>query len=110
MNELPFAFVKIFTGDIIYGGKVTSNWEHQYIQTILKVFCSENMLSPRYTFFESKLYYGPDFKRLDQYSSYVDNLPLVDNQEILNIDSNAYSELQVQTIRQQEFWYLRPFN
>jgi len=82
---------------------VTDTWEHQYIQTILKVFCSENTQSLRYTFFESKLYCAPDFKRLDQYSSYVDNLPLVDNQEILYIDSNAYSELQVQTIRLQKF-------
>jgi dynein heavy chain, axonemal len=81
-DDVPFRALRYLTGECNYGGRVTDDWDRRTIQTILKDFYNESIISDaKYQFYNGsgttsgKEYYILQEGELEEYSEYVLNLP-----------------------------------
>ncbi|XP_055643505.1 dynein axonemal heavy chain 6 [Toxorhynchites rutilus septentrionalis] len=88
-SPIPWAALEYINGEITYGGRVTDSWDQRCLRSILKIFSSENILSTRYQYSESGMYYCPDGQTLEVYKAYANNLPIHDPPEIFGMHENA---------------------
>jgi len=74
-DDVPFRALRYLTGECNYGGRVTDDWDRRTIQTILKDFYNESIISdPKYQFYNGsgttsgKEYYILQEGELEEYS------------------------------------------
>ncbi|XP_066516038.1 dynein axonemal heavy chain 6 isoform X2 [Hoplias malabaricus] len=88
-GHIPWDALIYITGEITYGGRVTDAWDQRCLRTILKVFFSPATLEEGYKYSASGIYFAPESDSLKEYSSYIENMPIIDDPEIFGMHDNA---------------------
>ena len=88
-NEIPWDAMNFMTGHINYGGRVTDDWDRKLLLCILKRFFSIEVLEEGYVFSESGKYFIPDFTTLQEFKTFIDQLPATEDPEIFGLNQNA---------------------
>lgn len=83
------------TGEITYGGRVTDYWDLRCLKTILKIFFAPHTLKAGYQYSPSGTYYAPRFEKLQDYRSFIEELPILEEPEIFGMHENANIAFQV---------------
>ena len=47
-DEIPWRALQLLTGDVIYGGRVTNEWDQKCLTLLLKKFYCEDVLGDMY--------------------------------------------------------------
>nr|CAH7763936.1 unnamed protein product [Callosobruchus chinensis] len=87
---VPYDALLYSTGECIYGGKVTDEWDRRCLRTILaKFYCKEVVEIPEFPFDPTGKYYSPDTTEYVGFMAYTKSLPLVTNPEVYGMHENA---------------------
>ncbi|KAL7841172.1 hypothetical protein SRHO_G00248630 [Serrasalmus rhombeus] len=95
-GHIPWDALIYITGEITYGGRVTDAWDQRCLRTILKSFFAPATLDEGYKFSASGIYFALESDSLKEYSSYIENLPIIDDPEIFGMHENANLAFQRQ--------------
>ncbi|KAG5682932.1 hypothetical protein PVAND_012250 [Polypedilum vanderplanki] len=88
-KNIPWQALEYINGEITYGGRVTDNWDQRCVRTILKQFSCERILKDDYKYSSSGIYYSPTSNRLEDFKTYVNELPYKEEPEIFGMHENA---------------------
>ena len=81
--EIPFTALKVLVAEINYGGRVTDNKDMRLIKALLSKYFCPDVMTPKYCFSPSELYYSPNNLILEEVKSYISNLPGDDDPEVI---------------------------
>ena len=51
-KEIPWKALKLLTGEIIYGGRVTDNWDQICLLSLLEAFLNEDVLKKDFRYLD----------------------------------------------------------
>lgn len=88
-DEIPWDAMNYMFAQINYGGRVTDDWDRLLIECMLRRFFSPDDLEENYTFTDSGKYFIPDFATLEEYKSFIDEIPSSEDPEIFGLNPNA---------------------
>ncbi|XP_046394196.1 dynein axonemal heavy chain 1-like [Ischnura elegans] len=89
-EEVPFEVLKLTAGSINYGGRVTDNWDQRCINTIIADYYHPDVLNEDHVFVEDGSYHQlPGSSTIDEYMTYIQQLPINDDPSLFNLHSNA---------------------
>eukprot|EP00762_Andalucia_godoyi_P001076 ANDGO_01965.mRNA.1 Dynein-1-beta heavy chain len=94
--NIPWESLRYIIGEVNYGGRVTDNWDRRCLNSILKFFFNNGILSESYHFSPSGVYYAPQTGLLTDYVSYVEQLPFADDPQVFGMHENANIVFQQQ--------------
>eukprot|EP00118_Oscarella_pearsei_P016795 m.162667 g.162667 ORF g.162667 m.162667 type:complete len:4507 (+) comp38847_c0_seq1:65-13585(+) len=96
-GEVPWEALRCLTGDVVYGGRVTDEWDRRCVKELLAEFYSEKIESK--CFMNCQSYPTlPDGLCFDNLSSHIESLPLVDQPQILGLHPSV-EEIRGETQR-----------
>eukprot|EP01135_Chromosphaera_perkinsii_P001002 Nk52_evm16s156 gene=Nk52_evmTU16s156 len=97
--------LKYLTGDIIYGGRVTDNWDRRILHSVLEKFFNTNVLTDNYSFLSEiekkkstedphvehfrSIYSVPAQQTYVSYLNHIHHFPLVDSPLVFGLDESA---------------------
>lgn len=88
--DVPYAALKYMSAQCNYGGRVTDGMDRIAVATILETFYTPKIHDDNYKFSESGIYYAPSGTgTLNEYLTYIKQLPLNDPTEVFGLHSNA---------------------
>jgi dynein heavy chain len=92
LNEqanIPWDALRFLTGEIIYGGRVTDDWDRRCMMSIMCRYYCEAILSDGYFFSRGTMYYAPPAEGVASMLGYVDSLPFDDDHDVFAMHANA---------------------
>lgn len=84
-------------GEVMYGGRVTDDFDKRLLTTFTAVWFSETLLQPGFEFF--KEYRVPMTRNLNNYVDYITSLPPSDTPEVFGLHPNADITYQINTAK-----------
>jgi dynein heavy chain len=104
--QVPWEALRFLTGEIIYGGRVTDDWDRRCMMSILSRYYSEVILTDGYFFARGSTYYAPPAEAIAIMLGYIDSLPFDDDHDVFAMHANAeitnrrrVSEKLIQTLQ-----------
>eukprot|EP00879_Flechtneria_rotunda_P033061 GHRR01036584.1.p1 GENE.GHRR01036584.1~~GHRR01036584.1.p1 ORF type:complete len:384 (+),score=107.65 GHRR01036584.1:171-1322(+) len=85
----PFKVLQYLVTEINYGGRVTDDKDRRLINTLVRTFCSPDLLEEGYAFSPSRTYTVPDCETVAQFIEVIRGYPLTPNPEIYGLHENA---------------------
>lgn len=49
-EDVPWAALHYLTGEIVYGGRITDDWDRRCLLSILKKFCNPSLLEENFSY------------------------------------------------------------
>ncbi|KAI9363382.1 dynein heavy chain and region D6 of dynein motor-domain-containing protein [Zopfochytrium polystomum] len=95
-KQVPWDALLYLTGDIVFGGRVTDDWDRRTLKSILAKFYTSSILDDAYRFSPSGIYFAPGDLELTGYRSYIDSLPFTEEPSIFGMHENANISFQMQ--------------
>jgi dynein heavy chain len=92
LNEqanIPWDALRFLTGEIIYGGRVTDDWDRRCMMSILCRFYSEQILGEGYFFSRGETYHAPVISGVTEMLEYVESLPFEDDHDVFAMHANG---------------------
>lgn len=84
-------------GEVMYGGRVTDDFDKRLLVTFTNVWFNETLLSTSFEF--HKGYRVPMSRNLHTYTDYINSLPASDTPEVFGLHSNADITYQINTAK-----------
>ncbi|XP_065071378.1 dynein axonemal heavy chain 6-like isoform X2 [Rhopilema esculentum] len=92
-RKVPWKALKLLTGEIIYGGRVTDTWDQIRLLSLLEAFFNEQILNDGYLYLGLESYECPDKNiEFDELKCCVESLPSMDPPEVFGMHPNAETE------------------
>ncbi|PFX28824.1 Dynein heavy chain 1, axonemal [Stylophora pistillata] len=89
-HEVPWKAIRYLTGEIVYAGRVTDNWDQRCLQSILGNFYTPLALQESYGYTLDYVYRPPPPEiSLSVCCEYIEGLPAADAPELFGMDQNA---------------------
>merc|ERR1739838_634547 len=79
--------VRYMLGEINFGGRVTDDLGKHLLNTYCKVSMGDHMFTEKFCFFKG--YTIPQAKTIQEFRSYIDNMPIADSPEVMGLHPNA---------------------
>lgn len=84
-------------GEVMYGGRVTDDFDKRLLVTFTSVWFNETLLSSNFEF--HKGYRVPMSRNLQTYTDYINSLPTNDTPEVFGLHPNADISYQINTAK-----------
>lgn len=84
-------------GEVMYGGRVTDDFDKRLLITFTNVWFSESLLGHNFEF--HKGYRVPISRNIQTYTDYIASLPANDTPEVFGLHSNADITYQITTAK-----------
>ncbi|XP_063958044.1 dynein axonemal heavy chain 6-like isoform X2 [Lytechinus pictus] len=101
-EDTPWEALMYLTGEVVYGGRVTDNWDRRCLLSILNTFYCKEALLPEYCYSPDKIYHPlPKGFSLTSCQTYIEGLPEADRPEVFGMHPNAekaYRESEAQKL------------
>nr|CAI5845216.1 unnamed protein product [Callosobruchus analis] len=89
-EDVQYDALLYLTGECIYGGKVTDDWDRRCLGTVLaKFYCKAVVDVPEFSFDPTGRYHCPDKEEYDEFIAYIKSLPLITNPGVIGMHDNA---------------------
>ena len=87
-SEIPWSALRYLTGNVIFGGRVTDDWDRRCLLTMLDKFYCDNALDPSHSFTSDGAYkpIDPRYTQISDLVQVVDSLPPTDRPSIFGMD------------------------
>ncbi|EAX96982.1 Dynein heavy chain family protein [Trichomonas vaginalis G3] len=86
---IPWDALRFLTGEIIYGGRVTDDWDRRCMMSILSKYYCPDILGEGYFFSRGTVYFAPPAEDYQKMMAYVNQLPFNDDHDIFAMHENA---------------------
>ncbi len=70
-SYIPWDALRHLVGQIIYGGRVTDEWDRRCIQSVLNKYCNEAVLKDNFKFINTGKIVSPEYGSLQDYRNYI---------------------------------------
>jgi dynein heavy chain len=87
--NVPWDALRFLTGEIIYGGRVTDDWDRRCMMSIMYRYYSEPILEDGYFLARGATYYAPPAEGMTLLMGYVESLPFEDDHDVFQMHANA---------------------
>uniref|UniRef100_A0A182YK77 AAA+ ATPase domain-containing protein n=1 Tax=Anopheles stephensi TaxID=30069 RepID=A0A182YK77_ANOST len=84
-------------GEVMYGGRVTDDFDKRLLTTFTQVWFSEHLLTPSFEFYKG--YRVPISRNIQVYVDYINQLPPTDTPEVFGLHPNADITYQINTAK-----------
>lgn len=84
-------------GEVMYGGRVTDDFDKRLLVTFTQVWFNESLLSNGFEFYKG--YKVPISRNLQTYTDYINSLPANDTPEVFGLHTNADITYQINTAK-----------
>jgi len=88
-DNIPWDALQYVTGHIVYGGRVTDDWDRRCLMTILEMFYSDYTMDTEYKYSRSGRYHCPATTDYAGYKSFIGELPPNEDPEVFGMHANA---------------------
>ncbi|BFZ12081.1 hypothetical protein BsWGS_15120 [Bradybaena similaris] len=89
-KQVPWAALIYLTSEVIYGGRVTDDWDRRCLKSLLVKFYSPTVFEPEFCYDSSHMYPPlPENTNFDYLISFVKELPDVDSPEVFGMTESA---------------------
>lgn len=89
-------------GEVMYGGRVTDDFDKRLLITYCQVWFSEHLLQPGFEFYRG--YKVPITRNLSHYVDYINSLPSYDTPEVFGLHPNADITYQINSAKSKYFF------
>lgn len=87
-------------GEVMYGGRVTDDFDKRLLITYCQVWFNEHLLQPGFEFYRG--YKVPITRNLSHYVDYINSLPNYDTPEVFGLHPNADITYQINSAKSKE--------
>ncbi|CAF0885154.1 unnamed protein product, partial [Didymodactylos carnosus] len=95
-NVIPFNVFCYLAGSVIYGGRVTDEFDRRRLLTIIEKFYSEDTLKENYTYSDNAMYKAPSLNlNFTDLLSYIKSLPDYDDPAVFQMNPNTNRALMI---------------
>ncbi|OHT09907.1 Dynein heavy chain family protein [Tritrichomonas foetus] len=88
-SQIPWEALRFLTGEIIYGGRVTDDWDRRCMMSILGRYYCTDILTDGYFFSRGSVYYAPPAEDYQKMIGYINSLPFDDDHDVFGMHANA---------------------
>ncbi|MCO5597847.1 hypothetical protein L7F22_051931 [Adiantum nelumboides] len=93
-DTIPWGTLRYLIGEAMYGGRVSDSFDRRILKTYLEEYLGDFLFDPYhpFRFFTASTgitYKIPDVGPKENYTSYIDSLPLVQTPEVFGLHANA---------------------
>jgi dynein heavy chain len=106
-DTIPWGTLRYLIGEAMYGGRVSDSFDRRILKTYLEEYLGDFLFDPYHPFAfftgsEGTVYKVPDAGPKENYTSYIDSLPLVQTPEVFGLHANA--DISYYTITTKTLW------
>ncbi|EAY02556.1 Dynein heavy chain family protein [Trichomonas vaginalis G3] len=94
-DEVPWSALLSTVGDVVYGGRVTDDWDRRCMNTMLKKFICEQATMDNIYFDPLGHYASPPLENLEKTIEFTNGMPDVDIPDIFGLHSSAQHTLDL---------------
>nr|XP_056709345.1 dynein axonemal heavy chain 14 [Euleptes europaea] len=85
-EDVPWAALCYLTGEVVYGGRVTDDWDRRCLLSILKIFCNPSLLEENFAYTRDSVYRPiSEADTLNECRAYLQTLPEADSPEVFGM-------------------------
>lgn len=106
-DTIPWGTLRYLIGEAMYGGRVSDSFDRRILKTYLEEYLGDFLFDPYHPFAfftgsDGIVYKVPDSGQKENYTSYIDSLPLVQTPEVFGLHANA--DISYYTITTKTLW------
>ena len=105
-DDTPWDAIRQMIGDVVYGGRVTDDWDRRCMNALLDKFINQRVLNDGVCFDSDKKYQQINVISYDQLQEHIQQFPNEDSPSIFGFHPSALNALQLQESNQMMKWII----